>query len=77
MDRVAWSTDGKRIFAWDVRGNVLAWSSEDGKPVAPRDPPALPPPGSAHAPDGRFAAQPDGLRVVVIDLLRPAPPEDF
>lgn len=77
VDRVAWSTDGKRIFAWDVRGKVLAWSSADGKPLAPHDPPAPPPPGSAHSPDGRFSAKPDGLRVVIVDLLRPAPAVDF
>ena len=39
---MAFSPDGKRLFAWDAQDKVLAWSIPDGKPIEPRDPPQKP-----------------------------------
>ena len=57
---VAFSADGKRIFAWDAQKKVLAWSAADGKPIDPVDPPPAPPPGPARSPDGFRHAMPQG-----------------
>ena len=71
---VAFSPDGKRIFAWDAQKKVLAWSAADGKPIAPVDPPPAPPPGPASSPDGFRHAMPQGKTIAVTDN-RP-PPKD-
>jgi hypothetical protein len=76
VSSVAFSLDGNRLFAWDAAKKVLAWTVADGKPVEAKDMPVIPPPGSARSPDARLVAKPDGLRVAVIDLLRPAPTGD-
>src|SRR5260370_1095479 len=49
---VAFSPDGKRIFAWDVQNKALAWSAADGKPIAPVHPPPAARPGHARSPAG-------------------------
>jgi len=69
---VAFSTDGQRIFAWDSRKNVLAWSAADGKPIAPVDPPPAPVPGPARSPDGFRHALPQGNTIAVTDKRPPA-----
>ncbi|NBO94143.1 MAG: hypothetical protein EBV06_17810 [Planctomycetia bacterium] len=53
---VAWSPDGKVLFAWDQADKVLAWSLETGQPVAANNPPKKPADRSAISPDGRFSA---------------------
>jgi hypothetical protein len=68
---ICFSPDSQRVFAWDIAGNVRAWSTSDGTPTAPRDPPAMPPPGPARSADGSFEAEPRGLLVALYDL-RPA-----
>jgi hypothetical protein len=70
--RVAFSPDGKRAFAWDAAGKVLAWSVEDGKPGAADSPPTRP--SSARSPDGRRAAIPGGNAITIVDEI-PAPVE--
>jgi hypothetical protein len=70
---MVFSPDGKRLFAWDAQGNVLAWSIPDGKPIEPRDPPQRPRPGPAFSPDGHLVAEADGLVVAVTDVFKPAP----
>jgi WD40 repeat protein len=74
VTNVAFSADGKRIFAWDSQKKVLAWTAADGKPVAPIDPPSVPPPGLARSPDGFRHAVNQGKTIAVTDN-RP-PPKD-
>lgn len=52
----AFSSDGKQLFAWTEQNKVLAWSTIDGQPIAPTDPPAQPAPGPARSPDGFLMA---------------------
>jgi WD40 repeat protein len=73
VDRVAWSADGKHLFAWDQLGKVLAWSIETGQLAEDIDTPAQPPPGPATSPDGAFRAEPRGAQVVIIDTRLPEP----
>ncbi len=80
---VAFSPDGKRIFAWDVQKNVRAWSADDGKPVEPDNPPAMPPPGIATQianllwpgakPDNPPAMPPPGIALSPNGMLRAEP----
>ncbi len=67
VTRVAFSPDGKRIFAWDAQKKILAWSAADGKPIAHFDPPPAPAPGPARSPDGFRRAMPQGKTVAVTD----------
>ena len=51
---VAFSHDG-RVYAWDAKGKVLAWTVSDGQSTEPTDPPV--------DPKERFdALSPDGSR---------------
>jgi hypothetical protein len=72
VNSVAFSPDGKRAFAW-AQSKVLAWSVEDGKPVAADNPPARPS-GSARSPDGRLDAMLGGNGITIVDV-QPAPVE--
>jgi WD40 repeat protein/serine/threonine protein kinase len=74
VTNVAFSPDGKRIFAWDAQKRVLAWTAADAKPIAPIDPPPVPPPGPASSPDGFRHAVTQGKTIAVTDN-RP-PPQD-
>jgi WD40 repeat protein len=69
---VAFSADGKHIFAWDSRKNVLAWSATDGQPIPPVDAPPAPLPGPAWSPDGFRHAMPQGNTIAVTDRRPPA-----
>jgi WD40 repeat protein/tRNA A-37 threonylcarbamoyl transferase component Bud32 len=69
--RVAFSSDGTRLFAWDAGSEVLAWSTAGGQPVDPVDPPPVPPPGPARSPDGSLRAVAAGKSVYVTDARRP------
>src|SRR5262249_10187531 len=67
---VAFSPDGKQVFAWDGTNKGLAWSADDGLPTDP--PPAPPAPAERFAlsPAGFFRAGPRGSDVVVTDTRR-------
>jgi WD40 repeat protein len=67
ISSVAFSPDGKRVFAWDAQKKLLAWSAADGKPIAPVDPPPAPPGGPARSPDGFRHAVPEGNTIAVTD----------
>src|SRR5439155_89442 len=67
VSSVAFSPDGKRLFAWDDQKKALAWSAADGKTVDSRDPSPMPPPGPAHSPDGFWVAKPDGTSLAFTD----------
>lgn len=67
VSSLAFSPEGKRVYAWDEQRKVRAWSVEDGNPVDPADAPPMPPPGPARSPDGFLCAEPRGLDVAVTD----------
>jgi hypothetical protein len=69
---VAWSPDGRRIFAWDDTDKVLAWDTTTGQPTSTENPPPKPARGPVISPDGRLKAEPDGDTVAVTDSLKPA-----
>ncbi len=64
---VAFSPDGQRVFGWDTQKRILAWSTTDGTPVEPSDPPGMPAPGPAHSADGLMSARPEGPTIRVTD----------
>lgn len=65
VSSVALSPNVRRLFAWDAQKKVLAWSTEDGKPVASVDPYPMPSRGSTVRPDGTLRAEPPGNIVAV------------
>ena len=77
VSSVAFSPDGRRLFTWDGRGEMRAWSAEDGKPVPADNPPPRPNSGfAALSPDGRLFALRGYLTlqdVRIINRLRAAP----
>jgi Tol biopolymer transport system component len=70
---LAFSPDGRRAFAWDAAGKVLARSVQDGKPTDASNPPAKPDRLKARSPDGRFLAKVERAGVTIVDLRQPPP----
>ncbi len=72
ISSVAFSDDGKTIYAWDVLGKVLAWSFPAGKPAEVGN---RPQPQerklSVLTANGLYAAKADALAVRLIDLSQP------
>ncbi len=64
---MAFSPDGKRLFAWDNKNKVLAWTLADGKPADTADAPAMPPAGPARSRDGFLTARAEGTIIGVTD----------
>jgi WD40 repeat protein len=65
---VAFSPDGRRVFAWNPEGNVIAWTVHDGQRDKSANPLPQPSATRPHSPDGSLRAEARGDTVVLIDL---------
>jgi hypothetical protein len=66
---VAFSPNSKSVFAWDDKGEVLAWTVRDAQPAQPLNPPAAPTDSrDCVSPDRTYRALAYLADVVLIDV---------